>query len=150
MKKAFTMIELLVAMGIASLVFLLVSTLLITMINSNSKSKNQEAFEQTKIDVGMEITNAVRWGKSVSVANNQIVVDGRTYSMDGGRVYKNENPISPQDVVVSNWRVKDLSTKTGLVSLVLTADLSRMDDIFSKDTLRIVVSQRQLEVQDGK
>lgn len=150
MKKAFTMIELLVAMGIASLVFLLVSTLLITMINSNSKSKNQEAFEQTKIDVGMEITNAVRWGKSVSVANDQILVDGKTYSMDGGRVYKNENPLSPQDVVVSNWRVRDLSTKPGLVSLVLSADLSRMDDVFSKDTLRIVISQRQLEVQDGQ
>lgn len=145
-KTGFTLIELLVAMGLASIVFLLTSSLLMTVITANSKSQKTEIFEKVKNDLGMELSGVVRWGKDIKVLGNGIMVDGIKYHNVSGRIYKNGEPITPENIEVSEFEVKDFSTDKNYASVVISAELANKTDSVSHDELRIVVSQRKQEV----
>jgi prepilin-type N-terminal cleavage/methylation domain-containing protein len=145
-KKAFTLIEFLVAMGVASMVFLLTSSVLMTIISANAKSAKNEAFEQAKNDLGAELTGVIKWASEVNLVNDDILVDGNLYHYESGRIYKNDVAITPGNVLINDFEVENYSTDPNLKSLAIFIQMTHKADILASDTLKIVVSQRKLEV----
>lgn len=159
MKKGFTLIELLIALLLASIIFIVVFSLLITVANSNMKSKSQEAFEQTKNDLAVEISNVVRWGKTfscnhcscdpTSTQNAELTVDGNQYKVNGGAIEKNGARLTPAGVKITKLFVCDNSAArtfngtewlSPYPSYQVTID---MQSNLLHDTLTFIVSNRK-------
>lgn len=168
-RQGLTLVELLIAMTLASFVFLLVSTLLITVVNTNLKSKRQENFEQVKNDLLMEISNQVRWANLVGVAEvtNELVIcnkedltvcdPGITNSEEiryrfntvDGSVEKNGEAITPNNVVITMFKIKSLSGIPGFASLKIDVEMRDRSITTNTDTLNIVVSQRKTRLEQN-
>ena len=148
-RQGFTLIELLVGIGMSAIIFVVVGSLLVSILTTNSKGRRQEAFEQVKNDVLGELSNAVRWADEVSLSGGQLVVDEVVYEETTGRIVKNGQPLTPAGVRVENFEVRQLSAATDLASVRITADLEDANLAAARDRLTIVVSQRRTTVGGG-
>lgn len=146
-RKGLTLIEMMIAISLSSLIFLLVSSLMMMVINSNTRSKNREDFEQVKNDLQAEFTNRIRWGEVVQAAGNILTIDGVIYTLDTGKLMKDGEVISPKNVTITSFEVKNLSTDPQLASLELKIGLESATSTVQKDSMRLVVSQRQTSLK---
>lgn len=151
--KGITLIEILVAMGLSAVVFLIVSTLIVTILNSNTKSQRQELFEQAKNDIQSEISNQVRWAEFVeftpgNMGEIKVNPSNVTYNVDAeGRLMKNNIAITPEDIKVTRFTVENFGNTVGLVSLQVTVEMQNRLFTVANDSLRFVVSQRKTTVE---
>lgn len=146
-KRAFTLIEIMVAMGLASFVFLITSSLMVTLVNSNNKSKSIEAMEQVKTNLFLELTNSIRWAKTVSLDANRITIDGPVvYSMQNGMIMRNTESITPSTVRVTGFEVTQYSSMPLYPSyqVVITLEDARFGLVHER--LELVVSNRKATV----
>jgi prepilin-type N-terminal cleavage/methylation domain-containing protein len=156
MKKAFTLIELLIALGLSSMVFMLVSTLLVTVLNSNTRDSRRDVFEQTKNDITVGVSNEVRWAEKISYTpGNQgelDINDGQiVYKLDtNGILTKNGTAIIPETIKVTKFTVENLSNNSDTVSLNINVEMENRKLPSSKDRVKIVVSQRQTTQEAAK
>lgn len=151
MKKAFTLIELLIAMGMSSMIFMLVSTILVSTLNSNTRDIRQELFEQTKNDISINLSNDVRWAEKTAYSAGDPAVltlnDGAVvYNVVGGRLQKNGQAITPSSVVITKFTIENytnVSSPTQLASYQIVIEMEHIKISTAKDQMRIVVSQRK-------
>ena len=149
MKKAFTLIELVIALGMSAIVFVVVSSLVVMILSTNTKARRQEVFEQTKNDLVVELINNVRWGKQVDVTDNgetdTLTVDSVVYRLEDGRVTKNGEPISPQSVEITSFDIGDYSAQDGLAGLEIKLGMRDRSFSLLTDTLEVAVAQRRTQ-----
>lgn len=104
-KKGFTLIELLIAVSVSSFLFVLVSSILISLFRSDTKSKQGQTLEQTVNDIRRDLTNNVRWSDVISYDSDSIKINDIIYGLNGGRFVKGDTPLSHKDIEVSNFKV---------------------------------------------
>ncbi len=149
MKKGFTLIELLLAVSLSGVIFVVVSSLLMFVVTSDLKNKRQEAFEQVKNDMQIELSNAVRWGKEISYSAGELVIDGVTYRLLDGRMYKNADPITSAGVTIKSFGINNFSNDLRYVSLSIDLEMEDRSYALSNDVLTIVVSQRKTQLGES-
>lgn len=139
--------ELLIGVTISILIFMAASSVIITMLFSNTKIKNIQSLEQVKNDVATSISTSIKWATTIDVAADSIVVDGVGYSLVDGRIVKGTAPITPSDVVVTSFEVKDRSATPDIVGVEISMDLHSRTRSSIHDTLLLAVSQRKTEIE---
>lgn len=150
MKKGFTLVELLIAMAMSSLIFVVVSSLLVTLLTGNVKSRRQEVFEQVKNDVTGELSGTVRWASKVKALERRLEVDDTiVYSVQGGRLVKNGSPLTPDNIRVSDFTVTSLSRTEEYASVRVEVDMEDVNFPLASDRLVVSVSQRKTTIGDG-
>ena len=145
-RLGFTLVELLIAMGMAAFIFVTVSSFLVTLLSSNTKSRRQEAFEQVKNDLAAEFSNSIRWAGTITTTINDMTVDDTHYELVGGRIVRNSEAITPENVEVIEFTVADLSATASLASLRIEVLMRDANYGLTQDRLTLTVSQRQTKV----
>jgi len=146
MRKGFSLIEILIAMSLSGMVFILVSSMMVLLLTSNSKSQRQESFEQVKNNVLVELSNAVRWSDVVTFTTNSLTADSKVYELSGGAIVKNGENITPDDIEVTKFEIKNYSGVAGWASLEVAIEMKNRNYPLAQDKLRLVVSQRKTTV----
>lgn len=147
-KNGFTLLELIVGMAIAALIFLAVSSLIVLLFSSNTRTKQLDQLAQTKNDLQIELSNTIKWGQDISFTNSpaQISVDSVVYRLDSEQIYKNDVPLTSFLVRVTNMEIHNYSVNPQYVSLDITVDLEHKNISVVHDQLHFVVSQRPTEI----
>jgi len=145
-KKGVTLIELLIAVSMASVVFMIVGSLLATFVTQNTRSYRQEMFEQVKNDLSMELANAIKWGQEVTISGNVILVDGVEYKQETGRILKNGQSLMLDNVSIKRFEVINRSTNPEIVGADITIELEDKNYPIASDVMHLVVSQRLTEI----
>lgn len=149
-----TLVELLIGIAIAGMVFLVTSSLILALFNSNNRSKQLDTLEQAKNNLNAEMTNTIKWARTVSAVPNQISLtaandDEIVYSYDAlnKTLLKNNQRLIPEDILVTGFDVKNFSADRSVsASLEITVEMEHKHFAAVKDRLRIVVSQRIFNV----
>ena len=69
--QGFSLIELLAGISLTGMIFLGSTSLMFALFNSNSRVKQLDILEQTKNDLQVELSNQVRWAKTVNILSPQ-------------------------------------------------------------------------------
>lgn len=146
MRKGFSLIEIMIAVSLSGMVFILVSSMMVLLLTSNSKSQRQESFEQVKNNILVEISNAVRWSEVVTFSPNRITTDTNVYELSAGAIVKNGEKITPDDIEITKFEIKNYSGVTGWASLEVAMEMRNRNYPLAQDKLRLVVSQRKTTV----
>jgi prepilin-type N-terminal cleavage/methylation domain-containing protein len=149
MRKGFSLIELVVAMALSAIIFMISTTLMMSIMTSNTKNLRQEAFEQVKNDLQSELSNAIRWSSSITFSPGVLTVDGVVYQLNGGVITKNGEALTSQNVLITSFNIQNLSNSASYASLKLDFQLQNKNDPAVKDTMRLVVSQRKTTITLG-
>lgn len=104
-KKGFTLIEILVGLGVSAAVFVIATTLVVNIFTSSLKSRQVEVLAQVKNDLQAEFGNTVRWGDTISFNGGVLRVDSVSYSLSDGVIYKDGSPLTPVEVEVVGFDV---------------------------------------------
>jgi len=146
--KGFSLIELVVAIALASVVFIIVGSILATFVTQNTKSERQEMFEQAKNDIVMELSNNIRWGKDFVVTEDTLLIDGNKYHVEDGHFMKNSQNLTMDNVSVKKIEVFNVSTDPNLVGVDMTLVLADRNYPLATDVIHLVVSQRRTDVSN--
>lgn len=146
MKKGFTLMELLLALGMSALIFVVVSSLMVTILTTNTKSRRAEVFEQTKNDLVVEFINRVRWAETVSVEDLEtadvVLADADKYLISDGRLFRNDEAITPENIEITRFEVVDKSNIENRAGLDIRVSFRDRNFILLEDILNIQVAQR--------
>lgn len=152
MKKneGFTIIELIIAIGLAGLIFLASSSLMFAIFSSNTRVHQLDQLEQTKTDFNFEFSNAIRWSKQIEITSDGtlLITDQngllQTYALKNGALTKNDSPLHTADVTITSFLVQDYSQNSTVSqkSILITIELQHKTFNAVKETMRIVASQR--------
>ena len=144
--KGFTLIELLLGVTISVMIFLATGSVIALLFRTDIKSKNIESLEQTKNNLSAELTTSARWGELITIIGGQeLIVDSSRYTLLNGKILKNNEPLTSNDITITRFEIKDFSNSTKLKSLEIRIDMQNKNFTSVKDTFNIVVSQRQRE-----
>ena len=144
--KGFTLIELLLGVTISVMIFLAAGSVIALLFRTDIKSKNIESLEQTKNNLSAELTTSARWGELITIIGGQeLIVDSSRYTLLNGKILKNNEPLTSNDITITRFEIKDFSNSTKLKSLEIRIDMQNKNFTSVKDTFNIVVSQRQRE-----
>ncbi len=138
--------ELLVAMSLSSVVFIMVGSILAVFVSHNTQNQRQEVFEQVKNDLATELTNNIKWATNVTYGLGYVDADGTEYRADNGNLLKNGTNLLPDRVAVSRFEIIDRSAIPDLVSLEINIELEDRNYPVAKDGLHVVVSQRKTDI----
>ncbi len=144
-----TMVELIIGMAVASMIFLAVSSLIVLLFSSNNRVKQLEVLAQAKNDLQFELSNAIKWGNTITFANTpypQIVVDSLTYRLENERIYKNDIPLTAEEVRITEMLINNYSVNPLYASLDINISLEHKNFAVIRDQLHLVVSQRPGEI----
>lgn len=152
-RAGLTLIELLVAMSISGVIFVAVSSFMVSLFVSNTRSKQLDTIAQTKDSIAKDLSTTIRWAKEVSVSPGEdeltaVMEDGTTYTYtvdSDGMFTKNGTPIHDPSYTVGSFTVRNYS-QNALASVEVNLAIRRKNFTALGDTLKLVVSQRQTEV----
>jgi len=147
--RGFTLIEILLGVAISVLIFITAGSVMVTLYNSSTRTKQSQSLEQTKNDLQLEFLNNVRWGEEIESNLNSLRVDETVYELVDGRINKNGEAITSSEVEVRDFSVVDYSTSDGVASLEISIELVNKRLPSVSERLRVVVSQRQMEITEG-
>ena len=114
-KKGFTLLEIILTLGILSVVGLMAFTLFGQGFNLyRAETESADLQDEMRL-VLSDITNKVRLTdeEDISAATNQLTVDTYVYSLDGNRLIRNTSELA------SNIAVFDVSLTDGLLEVRL-------------------------------
>lgn len=147
-KSGFTLVEVVVVMGLAAMIFMVVSGLMVSFLNAGGKSRQQQALEQARDDIVTEISNAVRWGEGeVIVGQNKLEAGRAVYELSGDRLVKDGVALTSAEVVVESLETRDYSGVAEFPSLEIKISMRSRSLPQIRDDLRLVVSKRKTEVE---
>lgn len=116
-KSGFTLIEILIALGLTSAIFIIATSLVVNIFTSNTKSRHTEALAQVKNDLQAEFSNSVRWADNISYVGGSLQIDSVVYRLENGVLMKNGVPITPAEIEITSFKVqKQLPTSAPPVS----------------------------------
>lgn len=145
-KKGFTLIELLIGVTVSALIFLTAGSMINLLFRTDVKSQRVENLEQAKNDILVQLSNSLRWASSITFSSGdsaQIVADNETFSLSEGKILRNGEPITPNNVKITKFKATNYSSNPALLSLEIQVDLESSTTATSKDSMNIVISQRQ-------
>ncbi len=162
-QKGFTLIELVLSMGLAAIVLSVSTFIFVSAATKNSQGVNQESLEQFKNDAAVELTNAIKWGNTFTCtscdgnSNATLTINTQTsyYISNGVLVKKDiaantESPISGSNVVVNAFKITAFTTavdSNGTVYPSYKISLTMRSNVSTTtDTVDIVVSNRKQAV----
>ncbi|OGM28311.1 hypothetical protein A2801_02535 [Candidatus Woesebacteria bacterium RIFCSPHIGHO2_01_FULL_41_10] len=99
------LIELLIGIAMSAIIFIVAASLVVFLFGSTTKSKQQQALEQTKNDIQTDIGNAARWADNVTFIGGVLQVDDAIYQLVDGAIEKNGIALTPSDVVITGFEV---------------------------------------------
>lgn len=153
MKTGFTLVELLIALALSGLIFVMASSLMVTLLATQTKSRKLETFDQTKNDLYVDLYHTLKWSKSITFQDHgqidELTADTTLYRLQDGRLLKNDVPLTSQNIIVSAFDIASYSTTPDYSSLAITISLQDNNFNLSQDTLKVVVSQRQTEISQS-
>lgn len=148
-QKGFTLVELLVGITITTMIFLTAGSVIGLFFRTDSKTERVETLEIAKNEILAEVSNAVRWSPSVTFTGGDLgsvkTVDSEFTIVDG-RLRKNGEPITPQDVTITKFMIQNLSAAPSLKSLAIQVEIESTQNTTTKDAFTLVVSQRKTEI----
>lgn len=148
----FTLMELLIGITLASLIFLGSSSLVIVLFTSSARASQRDEMEQAKNDIMQDLSNSIRWAEGVSFDSSSITVavdpTDAFYQLQGERLFKNGTAITPETIAVTSMTINDYSASTSVVSLKIDIDFEHAQFSTFKDRMSIVVSQRNAKVAE--
>lgn len=155
-RRGFTLVETIISIALSSLIFVSASGVMAIMFSSNNRTRQVQTIEQTKNDLHLDISNAIRWADKVEILGNQLLVtqvDGAqnryTYNSTDGNVMKDTQVLGQESVRVTSFEIFDRSYDVTAVkpkSLEIVIGLEHREFPVLKDSLRIIVSQRLAEI----
>lgn len=104
--KGFTLLELLLGLTMTAIIFVVATNFIVSFLGVSTKSRISQEVEQVKRDITADISSNLTWGKSIAFVNGILEVDESIYRIQGGRLYKNDSPLTPANVEVSNMVLK--------------------------------------------
>ncbi|RJR14586.1 prepilin-type N-terminal cleavage/methylation domain-containing protein [Candidatus Microgenomates bacterium] len=146
-RNGFTLIELMIAVAISGLIFIAATAVMGSLFASNARNRQIDALEQVKNDLTQELTNNVRWAENVTFTSSTLTIEQidhsiLAYNLIDGRLLKNSEPITPQDVVIVDWQITNYSQTADYPSLIIEVDMEHKQFATVQDVFKIVVSQR--------
>jgi prepilin-type N-terminal cleavage/methylation domain-containing protein len=103
--KGFTFIEILVGLSVSAAIFMVATSLVVNLFSSTTKGRQTQALEQVKNDLQAEFGNSVRWADSISYIGGELSVDAQKYYIKDGKIYKNLEALTPEDIEVTKFEV---------------------------------------------
>ncbi len=162
LQPGMTLLEILVALAMSSIVFLVVSGFLLNITGTNQSSKSQELFEQTKNDISTDLSNAIRWGKvfscqncdcnSSSMQNSSLTIDTVVYAVNNQSLQRAGSALTSANVQVNRFLVCDRSAVRSwdgsawispYPSYSIDIELQAKGSSILKDTFSFIASNRK-------
>jgi hypothetical protein len=141
-----TVVEILLGMMLSLMVLLVSSNLMAAIFYSDTRNKQAEILEQVKNDLLAEFSTQIKWAEEISYSEGRLTMDGVEYVLSEGRIKRNDDLITPQSVVIEDFRIKNYSADEGLSSLEISVGMRHKVISSVHDTLKIVVSQRRMQL----
>jgi prepilin-type N-terminal cleavage/methylation domain-containing protein len=134
-----TLIEILVGLALSSMVFIVASSLVVSMMSYSTKSKESQALEQTKNDLAANFSTSVRWAGQIEAVDNgsEIKIDGVEYKLAGDQITKGGDALTSGDVKIDSFVVNKYKT-----SMEINVDMESKQNSNVTDTLNIIISPR--------
>lgn len=144
-KQGFTLIELLVGVLISVMIFMTAGSVIALLFRTDIRTKNTELLEQTKSDLQGELSSKIRWAQAISFTKDPdtLTVDGIVYSLSNGRILKDGDPLTSQNVTIKQLDIADYSRDADIASLEILIEMENSTTTTARDTLKLVVSQRK-------
>jgi len=143
----FTLIEILVAITMAAIIFIAVLALMQAVMGSSRKTKMKQTIEQTKNDLLIDISNNTKWAEAgtLEVPGDPEegwirVGDELEYRLDKGegRIQRNGEYLTSKNIVIEDFIVSQHSDSS------LEMEINMMHNLNPdfKDSIVIIVSPR--------
>ena len=117
-QKGVTLIELLIGIVIAAIVFVVASSFVASLFGVSTKQKQLEALEQVKNDIQSDITTNIKWATdSISFADGVLETDGVVYELADGVLLKDGVSLTSDDVIVNSFQVVKHSSSVNPVEV---------------------------------
>ena len=145
--EGFTLIEILVAITMAAIIFIAVLALMQAIMGSSRKTKMKQTIEQTKNDLLIDISNNTKWAEAgtLEVPSNPdegwIKVGGELeYRLDTGegRIQRNGEYLTSKNIVIEDFIVNQHNDS----SLEIEINMKHKINPDLKDSMVIIVSPR--------
>lgn len=145
-KKGISLIELLLAIALSAIIFVIASSIMMGVARSNLNSRRQENFEQVKNDVQNELVNSIKWAKEVTWTTNQITIDGKIIKLEGMKIFRDSDAITPDSVRITKMEIAELGPGDENVSLKVTIEMQNAQIATVKDSFVVVATKRSTEI----
>ena len=148
--KGMTLIEVMIALTVSVIIFLISTNILVTLFYTDTKNKNVQSLEQVKNDLQSEFSNGIRWGKTIQIGGTSgVVIDGSVYILADSQIFKDGKSITSTEVKIKSFEVKNRSLNSDEVSLEIVVEMEHATLTSVEDTMRLVVSQRKTNFLEG-
>jgi ABC-type Na+ efflux pump permease subunit len=137
------MIEFLVAIALTSIIFVVISSVIISTMQTSTKNKQSQILEQTKNDLAADLSNNIKWATRITVgagSDSFILTNDATpieYKLDAKSIVKDGSALTPTRISVTAFTVT-----RRLSSLEITVDMEDTQNTAIKDTLSLILSPR--------
>lgn len=141
--KGFTLIEFLIAIVLTSIIFVVVSSVIISTMYNTTKNKQGQILEQTKNDLAADLSNNIKWATRINVGantNSFILYNGPDsveYKLNNKTVVKGNDALTPSQVAVTSFIVN-----RRLSSLEINIEMEDTQNRTIKDSLHLILSPR--------
>jgi hypothetical protein len=147
--QGLTLVEILIGLVMSTMIFLVATNLMVFLFFTDTKSKQIQMVEQAKDDLLSEFVVRVRWAEEIDFGSGYLDLDGVRYQLRDGRIYRGDDPLTPGYLVVDGFDVANYSADEDYKSLEIKVSMSYKTRSSLRDFMRVVVSQRKLEVEEG-
>ena len=148
MKTGLTLVELVVAIGLSGMMFVLVAGLTVSLLTVGTKNRHQQALEQVRDDVSSDMSNVVKWQEgSITWDDNRLQIGGVIYEKNGDRLLKNGVSLLGENVSLTGMSVENYSLEADYPSLVVNLKIESRALPQVKDEIKLVVSRRKTIIE---
>ncbi|HJZ05085.1 hypothetical protein A2634_04525 [Candidatus Amesbacteria bacterium RIFCSPHIGHO2_01_FULL_48_32] len=147
-RRGFTLVELVVVIGLSGLIFVVVSGLTVSLLTVGTKNRHQQTLEQARDDVTSDISNIVKWREGILAwDNNRLQVGDVVYEKSGDRFLKNGVSLLGENVVVTEMGIENYSALEDYPSLIVGLKIESRVLPQVKDEIKLVVSRRKTTIE---
>jgi len=147
-RRGFTLVELVVVIGLSGLIFVVVSGLTVSLLTVGTKNRHQQTLEQARDDVTSDISNIVKWREGILAwDNNRLQVGDVVYEKSGDRFLKNGVSLLGENVVVTEMGIENYSALEDYPSLIVGLKIESRVLPQVKDEIKLVVSRRKTIIE---
>ena len=147
-RRGFTLVELVVVIGLSGLIFVVVSGLTVSLLTVGTKNRHQQTLEQARDDVTSDISNIVKWREGILAWDkNRLQVGDVVYEKSGDRFLKNGVSLLGENVVVTEMGIENYSALEDYPSLIVGLKIESRVLPQVKDEIKLVVSRRKTTIE---
>lgn len=132
--QGLTLVELVIGMAVASIIFVAASSVYVYIVRSSRKVSQNATLSQTSNDLIQEFTNHIRWGGA----------DMSIYSLNGTNLFKNSTQLNPDSVKITQFTPTQITVQANPSAAKTYQIIIGVQDKVSlkSDLLTITATQR--------